>query len=252
MVRYSHVVVCIVLMLMSISTVAAQGRATLPAATTVPVVGERSVGTLVRYSDETNRYEPTQVADDSTVYGVVADRPAVVFMTGSTSVPVVTSGVALVKVIADGKVFAVGDVLTSAPDAGYAMRASTSARYAFGIVSITSEDPSNQLVSVAVDPERARQILADQRQVAANEETSAAGWTISIGRAVVAVVVVLAGLIGIVVGTRVTLGKAITAVGRNPRARGTVFSLAGVTIISAFALGLLTILVGVGILVLPL
>jgi hypothetical protein len=81
-------------------------------------------GDLVAYDPGTNTYSLTSGPNDPNIYGVVVQSPALLFQPGSSaSVPVTSSGTALVNVTLENGAIKPGDPLTSSSIPGKARRA---------------------------------------------------------------------------------------------------------------------------------
>lgn len=231
----------------------AQAGGSLPVATTVVVAGETMPGTVVRYDATLDTFAPSIAMDDPLVYGVVAERPALVFVTDPSAVPVVAEGGALVRVSA-GSLVERGDVLIAGTESGLAMQASLESLHPFAIVREVYESTpgaTEYLVWAEIGTARAEQALREQREVLTVDEAERT-WLVSWWRAGVSAVVAVAALIFMLFSVRSAVGKALLAVGRNPRARTTIFALAAVSVVAIVAVGVAVLFVAVGILVLPL
>lgn len=232
----------------------AQVGGSLPVATTVVVAGETTPGTVVRYDAALDAFAPSISMDDPLVYGVVAERPALVFVTDPSAVPVVAEGGALVRVSAESVVER-GDVLIAGTESGLAVRAPLESLHPFAVVREVYEitpGVGEYLVWAEIGTARAEQALREQREAMTVADAEERTWLVSWWRAGVSAVVAVAALIFMLFSVRSAIGKALLAVGRNPRARTTIFALAAVSIVAVVAVGVAVLFVAVGILVLPL
>ncbi|MBY0310086.1 hypothetical protein K2Q16_03005 [Patescibacteria group bacterium] len=235
----------------------AQVSGSLPVATTVMVAGDAVPGSVVRYDVTTNTYSLTAGSDDGLVYGVIAELPAIVVVTEDGAVPVVAEGGVMVRVTGEVPVVR-GDVLTSSAIRGIATRATNDSAHPFAVVQEVYDTPTNDGVYevwAQIGTEYAREVLNDKQQtpaVAEQSEGSEDGWSVSWWRAWVSAVVAIVAVVFMLICVRSVAAKAIMAVGRNPRARTTIFGLALLSVVAVVIVGLAMLFVAVGILVLPL
>lgn len=222
--------------------------ANVPIATTVTMAdGPVPAGTVVRYDEESDRYERTQGRGDEAVYGVVDDRPPLVFVTATSSVPVVTRGVAMVAVSLENGSISRGDVLTTATAPGVAMRAHATATAVFAVA--LEAATSSGIVSAAVGVAEAQDRLATQQPVASTTEEDSS--SLPIGRILIALALVGGALIFTFYSFRSISTSGLLSIGRNPRARRSVIGIAvGSAVLGLLLLGVV-VFVALGILVLP-
>ena len=242
--RYWLLTICIALA----APVVAWGQTSLslPVASTVTIVADEPVaaGSVIRYDEATDIYALSNGLSDSDVYGVVAERPAVVFVTSATAVPVVTQGVTEVLVSMENGPIARGDVLTAASAAGQAMRAGVEERAVFAVALEAADTPGIILAHIG-----AEQAQATQAQRAAI--TAEGGIIVSMTRAVIAAVLVLGAIGFLLYSFRSIMTTGVISIGRNPRARKSVLSVSIGSMILAIVLTGLVVFVAIGILILP-
>lgn len=227
----------------------AQSASSLPVAQTLDIATSEAVvpGAVVRFVEERDEYQLTSRRDDTTVYGVVAERPAVVFVTSSTSAPVVSNGTTLVRVTVDGAPIERGDLLVSATSTGVATRATLADEGVFAAALEAIEQDG--MIQATIGVERA-QALQEQRR--AQQEAAADSRTmVSTMRAVVAGVVALGALGFLLYSFRSIMTGGVVSIGRNPRARGTVILVSIGSMVLALVVVGFIVFVAVGILVLP-
>ena len=244
----------------------AQGNSSLPVATTHEISGARiDGGEVVIYDEEVNQYAVSQSARDPRVYGVTAVRPALVFAVGSGTVPVVTAGAANVRVSAENGPIKRGDLLVSSESAGVAMVAEVSddAVFAIALESFgdTNTPGATGTIAVEVGVEQARMLQESRREIEkqnaqnGTSSTSSAkekATVISFVRAGLASVIAVGGLLFVLYSFRSTIAKGVVSIGRNPRARASILTLAVSNIIFALLLCAVVVFIAVGILILPL
>lgn len=227
----------------------------LPIATTVTLPdGSATPGMVVRFDESTNRYALSQTPYDGAVYGVVGERPAIVYVTASNTVPVVTQGVSavLVDVTAHGPI-ARGDVLTTSDRVGSAMRADLETDNVFAIA-LEDLSSGQGLVFAEVGVARAREVQAQRR---ATEAALAAallegtGDTVGTSRLIVAAVVALSALGFLLWSFRSILNSGVLSVGRNPRARSSVVFMSLSSMTMVLLLVGVVVFIALAILVLP-
>lgn len=240
----------------------AQTGSTLPIATTRVVPGaEDQGGQTVIYIESADAYAIATTADDARIYGVTAVRPALVLATASGTIPVVTSGVTAVRVSAEGGRIMRGDLLTTSQVPGAAMRASGTDRSVFAIAlesfgSATSA--ATGTIAASVDAEQAKLLLesrdanAKQHEASTSSSSPKNAAVIPYVRAAIAACIVLLGLAFILLSFRSAIGKGITSIGRNPRARLSILALSIGNILFALLLCAVVIFIAIGVLVLPL
>lgn len=232
-------------------TVASVARADseLPIATTIPLVGAEAVpGMVVRYNETDATYSVVNSAFDSAVYGVVGERPAIVFMTASNTTPVVTQGVSGVLVDAEqnGPIVR-GDLLTTSAVPGVAMRANLDTTAVFA-VALEDWAVGQGVVQAEVGAEGALAVQ-QARQAAVADEAEKEKTTLP--RILVAVAITLAALGFLLYSFRSILSSSVLSIGRNPRARSSVVWIAAGSLVMVLLLVGVVIFVAIGVLVLP-
>ncbi len=226
----------------------------LPIATTVTLPDDAvaTPGMVVRFDEATNSYELSATPYDGAVYGVVGERPAIVYVTASNTVPVVTQGVSgvLVDASANGPITR-GDVLTTSGRDSSAMRADvdTDAVFAIALEDLAS---GQGIVFAEVGVARAREVQ-EQRRAAAAALTAAAeeGEDVPTGRLIVAALVALGALGFLLWSFRSILNSGVLSVGRNPRARSSVVFMSISSMTMVLVLVLVVVFIALAILVLP-
>jgi len=227
----------------------AQTSLSLPVASTVDVVSEDVVrgGAVVRYDEIRDRYTLTDEVSDPTVYGVVADRPAIVFVTATTSVPVVTQGVTEVLVNMENGQIVRGDVLTTSSIRGQAMRATDDGHMVFAIALEAMDEAG--LLSAQIGVEEAQTVWAKRNAVAGTADDGKV--FVSMARAVIAAALVLVAIGFLLYSFRSVMTTGVISVGRNPRARQSVLGIAVGSMVLVVIVTTLVVFVAVGILILP-
>lgn len=235
------------------------GGAMTASATEVPIAqsveiqgGAPPVGSVVRYDETADTFTLSDTPRDGAVYGVVGERPAIVFVSATATVPVITSGVSAVRVQAAGGAIARGDTLTTSNQAGVAQLApvSESAVFAIALEPATfAAGESESLILAEVGVSRAQAYQEARR--AAQAETEETAPYRSVVRSVLAGVLVLGGLGFLLYSFRSILATGIQSVGRNPRARRTVLLLAVGSLVMVVVVTVLLLLAAIGVLVLP-
>jgi hypothetical protein len=254
-------VVLLVTILAPLGVAAQQGNS-FPIATTVEVPGASvEAGEVIIYDESRDTYTLGRVADDATVYGVSALRPAVVFSTASGTVPVITAGVAPVRIDAQGGNVARGDLLVSSSRVGFARVALAADTNVFAIA-LESATSGSLFVLAEVNKERAQALLTQEKErvKAQNNETGTTSTatadtksmlTSFVVRAAIATVLALGGLLFILLSFKSVIAKGIVSIGRNPRARNSIIALSFGNIVFAIFLCAVVVFIALAILVLP-
>lgn len=242
----------------------AQGAVSLPVATTLEINNAQTTGgEVVLYDEQKNVYAIAQDAKDARVYGVTAIRPTLVFATASGTIPVVTAGATSVRVNSRNGAIERGDLLQSSGILGVAMRADLEddAVFAIALESFegTAVDSSQQgsiIAEIGVDQAHAlqesrREIERLNTEAAAATTTGKDTLVVSFIRGAIAATVAVGALFFILYSFRSTIAKGVVSIGRNPRARTSIMTLAFGNIVFALILCAVALFVAVGILVLP-
>lgn len=246
---------CILLILLPMPA-SAQSSNALPIATTVLIAGVvQDAGEVIVHNDSSDRYMVSDRKDQEEVYGVSAFRPALVFATASGTIPVVTSGVTLLQVSSANGPISRGDLLITSPERGVAMKADIAHNHVFAIALESFEGNSTGTIQAEIGAERAQALLTMLRE----SEAEAAGaateedkpFEVPYARAILASVIAVGALFFILYSFRSSIAKGIVSVGRNPRARGSIVTLAFTNIVFALILCAVVLFVAVGILILP-
>ncbi len=222
----------------------------LPIATTVPLTdGSGLPGMVVRFLEADQSYAITTVAEEPNVYGVIGERPAIVFVTASSAAPVVTTGVTgvLVDAVAGGSIVR-GDILTSSATRGVAMRASLETDAVFA-VALEDVPAGQRLIRAEVNVEKAR--AAQEAKRAAARENEGPDMTTTVVRTSIAAVLALGALGFLLYSFKTIANTSVVSIGRNPRARVTVLVTAAASFVAAVVLALVVVLIAIGVLVLP-
>lgn len=222
----------------------------LPIATTVPLTGVPGLpGMVVRYDEATQTYAVAEEALDPGVYGVIGERPAIVFVTASSAAPIVTTGVTgvLVDAGASGPIVR-GDVLTTSNARGVAMRAPLETDAVFA-VALEDAPQGQRLIRAEVNVEKAKAVQASKRAAAA--DALGPSMTTTFVRTAIAAVFALGALGFLLYSFKTIANTSVVSIGRNPRARATVIATAAASFVAAVALAILVVLIAIGVLVLP-
>ncbi len=228
----------------------ASANSELPIATTIPLTGTPgTVGMVVRYDDAAATYTVAREAFDTAVYGVIGERPAIVFVTASNTTPIVTQGVSGVRVDAslNGPIVR-GDLLTTSATFGVAMRANLDTTAVFAVA--LEDLPAGQGIIQAEVGVEGAMAVQQAHQAAATAETEAKEKT-SLPRILVAVVLTLSALGFLLYSFRSILSSSVLSIGRNPRARKSVVWIAVGSLVAVLLLVIIVIFVAIGVLVLP-
>jgi hypothetical protein len=237
-----------------VSFVSASG---LQVATTVTLQGVTEVveGMVVVGDDQTQTYGLSQSAAQAQVFGVTAAKPSLVFVTDGNQVPVVTEGIALVRVSGGNGDIARGDVLITASSTGVAMRAGKDDQQVFAIaLEPYAAGDAVGVIQAQISAEAARAVVALAQRAAELEavEEEAVSLAPSIARAVIATVLAVGGLFFVLYSFRSAIVHGVVSIGRNPRARRSIMTLSLANIIFAIVLCAVVIFVAVAVLILPL
>lgn len=246
----------------------AQQNMVLPVATTVALQGitPQDPGYIVVYTEVTDAYSLSSTPDDERVFGVTAFAPALVFTTGSGTVPIVRSGSALLQIDSSSGIISRGDVLTSGSSIGKAVKAKSTDKNPFAIALEDYDGRSaTNTVLVLLDSEQAKkelEIIAEKEKVATlqaeegvastTQEEETPPWWASLARGAVATVIALCGLIFVLYTFRASITNAIVSIGRNPKAQLSITVLAFGNIFFALILCAVVLFVAIAVLILPL
>ncbi len=201
-------------------------------------------GSVIRYDEDADVYQLSTGRSDPAVYGVTAERPTVVFVTGPTSVPVVQEGATEVLVSMENGAIERGDVLTTAHTRGQAMRADVDEPIVFAVALQDASEPG--LVLAHIGSDRA-QTVQEQRAAI----TAEGGIIVSTARAVLATILVLGAVGFLLYSFRSIMTTGVISIGRNPRARRSVLWVSVGSMILAIVLTVVVIFTAIGILILP-
>lgn len=233
----------------------AEAQQSVPTAFAVPLAESQvQPGFLVVFDEtaEVYRYsEPGEVVD---VYGVVHVRPPLYLETATATVPVVTDGVARVAVADSNGSIARGDLLRIGEGTGIAERASTEDDRVFAVALEAWIGEGDQLVLADVSVTRATALrdvraIEDDPSLVEEEGLTAGAIAATTARIVVALGIAVGSLAFILYTYRSIWVTGVTAVGRNPRARGAVLFMNITSSILILLLAVLVIIVALGVLV---
>ena len=210
-------------------------------------------GMVVVGDDEAQTYGLSKSASDPQVFGVTAAKPSLVFVTDGHQVPVVTEGIALIRVSTSNGSIARGDVLTTASTVGVAMRAGEGEQNVFAIALEAYAQEETEIgtiqAEIGVDRARAALALAEDTVLTDQKESSIAPTLI---RGVIATVLAVGGLFFVLYSFRSTIAHGVVSIGRNPRARKSIMTLSVANIIFAMLLCAVVLFIAVAVLILPL
>jgi hypothetical protein len=231
-------------------TALAQTGMSVPVATTVLLQdGVVENGLAVIYDRELDTYSLATVVNDARVYGVTAERPVLVFSTSDDALPVVTNGVTTVRVSGVNGPIARGDLLMTSSEPGVSVLAGLEDEYVFAVALESWLASSTGVILAEVGVEQAR-----ARQLSRLEAVATAGMErrpISLARGLIAVVIAVGGLMFVLYSFRSVIKAGVVSIGRNPRARTAIMTLAIGNILFALVLCLLALFVAVAVLILP-
>ncbi len=210
-------------------------------------------GAVIVANDE--RYTLSQFADAPEVFGVIAEKPALVFSTGADQVPVITEGVALVQVNGQGGSIIRGDVLVTSSVAGVAKKASTTDEYMFAIALEDYQFDKNQentvgVIQADIGAERAQAVAQNIKNNTQESEEQNKDTSFFI-RAIIASVLSIGALFFLLYSFRSTITQGVVSIGRNPRARTSIMTLTFGNIVFSLVLFAVVIFVAIAVLVLP-
>lgn len=228
----------------------AQTGMSVPIATTVQLQdGVVENGLTVIYDRETDTYSLSTRVNDKRVYGVTAERPVLVFATSDDALPVVTNGVTRVRVSGVNGPITRGDLLMTSSEPGVAVFANLEDEYVFAVAleSWIASSTGTILAEVGVEQARARQLSRLEAVATAGMERR----PISLARGLIAVVIAIGGLGFVLYSFRSVIKAGVVSIGRNPRARASILTLAIGNILFALILCLLALFVAVAVLILP-
>lgn len=227
---------------------------TIQVAPTISFTGADDVGegAVITVDEAQEQYSMSDQAHLNNVFGVTAERPALVFQTGAEEVPVITDGIAFVQVSNTGGEVSRGDFLVTSQIPGVARKATMDESSVFAIALEDYQPQSSSEVGVIqadVSVERAVAALEAQRQARLNTEEE--DDPISIVRAAIAAVLVVGGLLFVLYSFRSTIQAGVVSVGRNPRARSSIVALSIGNLTFALVLCVVVVFIAVAVLVLP-
>lgn len=234
-----------------------QANGALPIAAPIEVVdGAVSPGTVIVYDETADVYRVAAEPGSRQVYGVATDRPVITIVNDTATTPVVTQGVLPVRVTGEASI-ARGDLLTTSATPGVATKAGLDDPAVFAVALeayAPSDGTGSVLASVGAEGARSWQETRQTIAAQANGEqgtTTPEELSVSVTRISIAVAVAL-GAVGFVLFTfRSILTQGMTAIGRNPRARGAVLTMTVGSMVLVILLAVLILLVAVAVLVLP-
>ena len=240
----------------------AQQSGVLPVATTVFVADSAvATGDVIVFEEKTQTYTISKSTNEANIYGVVANRPALVFQTATGTMPVVSIGATLLKVSTSGGEIKRGDLLVASKDSGVAQRAGEADTNVFAIAlePFLGDQGSGGMIQAEVDVERAhalREARLAQAHELKNPITQLTTPTktilgVSLVRGGIAFIVAVGALFFILYSFRSAFGKGIVSIGRNPRARNSIIALSFGNILFALVLCGITLFVAIAILILP-
>lgn len=221
----------------------------IPIASTVELAGTELVeeGMVVVVLEEQVAYSVSSFADDPNVYGVTSKQPPVFFSTGTNTVPVISEGVAQVRVVSENGPIKRGELLVSASTPGSAMRAGDDDQHVFAIaLEAYADTDSVGYIQAEIGVSKAQAERASQQK---DEETQT---DTTLFRGATAAVLVIGALFFVLYSFRSAIVQGVTSVGRNPRARIPIMTLSVANVLFALVLCVLIIFIAVAILVLPL
>lgn len=246
----SSVVLCLIIS--SIGLVSWVSANTLQVAPTVTLENEGPVpeGSVVVSNEDTDTYQLSTTSVQEHVFGVTAMQPALVFSTGADQIPVVTEGTAFVQVTTSNGPIERGDLLVTSDYQGVAMRAGEfdDAVFAIALQAFTSEEIGMILAEIGVD--RAKEMFAASLQAEVLPQVDEDSF--SFVRAGIATVLTIGALFFVLYSFRSTIAQGVVSIGRNPRARSSIMTLAFGNIIFALILFGIIVFIAIAVLVLPL
>lgn len=224
----------------------------LPIASTLTVEGDTTqAGTLVVYDEATQTYEVSSRANDERVYGVVAERPALLFTTASGSVPVQTEGMAYVRVAGSSTPIMRGDLLVTSNTEGMASLALRHEEHVFAIALESYESSEDGIVLSDVSVARAHQAREMREQALLEEQQEEEKLPVSWLRGAIAAIIAIGAIIFMLFSFRSIVNNGVVSVGRNPRAQTSIITFAFGTVLGVVLLGGLALFVAIAVLVLP-
>jgi hypothetical protein len=246
------VLLCSFLCMFASASVYAQS--TLPIASTVSIAGENlGVGTVIAFDQEDRAYRTTRTYNDAEAYGVIAERPALLFTTASGSVPVVHEGRAYVRVMGSTTPLARGDLLIASAEVGVATIASVDDRNVFAIALESFTEQGEGLILADIGVARAKEAFFARGEAASitSVEEDDSPLPVSFIRGAIAAVIAVGALVFMLFSFRSIVNNGVVSVGRNPRAQTSIVTFAFGTVLGVVLLGALALFVAVAVLVLP-
>jgi hypothetical protein len=226
----------------------ASAQNALPIASTLTVKGDATqMGTLVVFDEVSQTYAVSSAQNDARVYGVVAERPALLFTTASGSVPVQTEGIAYVRVAGSSTPITRGDLLVTGTKEGTASRAYPQDEHVFAVALESYESRDDGLLLSDVRVARARAA----RQEAVAQQVERQKLPVSWLRGAIAATIAMSAIIFMLFSFRSIVNNGVVSVGRNPRAQTSIITFAFGTILGVVLLGGLALFVAIAVLVLP-
>lgn len=234
-----------------------QANDALPIAVPVSIAeGAVSPGTVIVYDEESDAYRQAANARSAQVYGVTTDRPVITIVSEEVTSPVITRGVVPVRV-GGAESIGRGDLLTTSDTPGVATKAGLDEPAVFAVALEAYTPGAGEgliLASVGVESAQTWQETKQTMAAQANGEqgtTTPEELSVSVTRIAIAVAIAI-GALGFVLFTfRSILTQGMTAIGRNPRARGAVLTMTVGSMVLVVFLAVLILLVAVSVLVLP-
>lgn len=226
-----------------------------------------SAGDVISYQEKSNTYILTRERGSKNIFGVVPDRPTLVFQQGEGT-PIVTSGKVWVNaILKKGESIEKGDLITSSSYAGLARKAEREDNYLLGKAKSSFSEEN----TVSTTTKEGRTILKGKVLVELNiGKREIPGWLSpgwksegeGAGKFIKATVT---NIIQYIVAAFVAIGsvylafknftpnleKGVISMGRNPRARGSIRSMVIFNAFLMILLGIGGLLVAVGIIMLP-
>jgi hypothetical protein len=209
-------------------------------------------GAVVVFDPEDESFNISKKVHDSRVYGVIVRRPTIVLVSGENEIPVVTSGVGMVRVDVSNGAIHRGDFLVTSSVHGSAMRANAEHEYVFAIA--MEDVPENQVQPVLIQAEmgmkNVREALRAKREIQEDVENSSS--PVSMLRGAVAAVIGVLLLVFLLRSFRSSITNTALSIGRNPRARLSIIIFAVWNMFATVILVAIILFLTVAFLILPL
>lgn len=204
-------------------------------ARTYTVEGAQAVsGDLVSFDKDRQSLHLTKSVNDTTLFGVVIDRPAIVLRSTEAGVPIISSGEASVNVTALGGPIQAGDYITTSTEPGKGQKASVTDTFvvgtaleSFGTASSSPTTSGTIAVHLSIGPRPIDGSTTTDAHVS-SVTTSKNGTGITVPVVFKYILAALVAIGSITISFRSfgsSIKESIVSVGRNPLAKNSIQSM---------------------------